>query len=95
VILPARMQDVHTWTRRGVPSTSALTRWILGSQRRFVLRWECDTLMPKPGRLPQISQTAAIGRVTSIDGTSWDGLQGYHPPPWCRPPGTTGTVGEP
>jgi uncharacterized protein len=34
---------------------------MFGLKRRFVLRWECDTLMPKPGCLPHISHTAAIG----------------------------------
>ncbi len=60
---------------------------MFGSQRRFVRWCECDTLMPKPGCLPHISQTAAIGRVTSIDRTTWDGSQGYHPRPWVLSPG--------
>src|SRR4029077_529029 len=33
---------------------------MLGSHRRLVRRWECDTDLPKPGPFPQISQTAAI-----------------------------------
>src|SRR3984957_4029024 len=33
---------------------------MLGSQRRLVRRWECDTDLPNPGAFPQISQTAAI-----------------------------------
>jgi hypothetical protein len=40
VTLPARMHRVHTWSRRGDPLTRARTRWMLGSQRRFVRRWE-------------------------------------------------------
>jgi hypothetical protein len=59
--LPARMHDVQTARRRGVPLTSARTFWMFGSKRRFVRRWECDTFMPKPGFLPHNSHTAAIG----------------------------------
>ena len=59
VTLPARMHDVHTLMRRGAPATSARTRWMFGSQRRFVRRWECDTFMPKFGCFPQSSHTAA------------------------------------
>src|ERR1700691_5071908 len=34
---------------------------MFGSKRRLVRRWECETLMPKPGCLPHNSHTAAIG----------------------------------
>ena len=34
-------------------------RWIFGFQRRRVRRFECDTLLPKLGPLPQISHTDA------------------------------------
>ena len=34
----------------------------LGSQRRFVLRLECETLLPVAGPFPQMSHFAAIGR---------------------------------
>ena len=40
VTLPDRMQEVQTWSRLGEPSTMARTRWMLGSQRRLVRRWE-------------------------------------------------------
>jgi hypothetical protein len=35
---PAFRHEVQTWRRLGDPSTSARTRWMLGSQRRFVRR---------------------------------------------------------
>lgn len=38
---------------------------MFGFQRRLVRRWECETFMPKPGFLPQISQTDAIFLKTS------------------------------
>ena len=59
--LPARMQEVHTWTRFGVPLTIALTLWMLGFHRRLVRRCEWLMFMPNDGRLPHTSQTAAIG----------------------------------
>src|SRR5580704_12979051 len=55
------MHEVQTCSRLGAPSTSARTRWIFGSQRRLVRRWEWLTFMPNEGFLPQISHTAAIG----------------------------------
>ena len=42
---------------------TARTVWMLGSHRRLVRRWECDTDLPKPGPFPQISHTAAICRT--------------------------------
>src|ERR1700676_3728699 len=63
VILPARMQDVHTCNRRGEPFTSARTRWMLGSQRRLVRRWEWLRFIPNDGCLPQTSHTAATTRT--------------------------------
>ena len=57
---PARMHDVQTLMRFGEPSMSARTRWMFGSQRRFVRRWECETFIPKFGFLPHTSQTAAM-----------------------------------
>ena len=57
---PALMQDVQTLIRVGDPATSARTRWMFGSQRRFVRRWECETFIPNDGFLPQISQTDAM-----------------------------------
>src|ERR1700753_3612859 len=53
------MQEVHTFRRLGVPDTSARTVWMFGFQRRRVRTCECDTLLPKPGPLPQTSQTEA------------------------------------
>ena len=40
---------------------------MLGFHRREVRRWEWDTDMPKPGRLPQTSHTLATGILLSID----------------------------
>ena len=62
VILPALMQDVQAYTRRGVPSTSARTRCTFGFQRRLFRLCEKVTALPKNGFLPQMSQTAAIDR---------------------------------
>lgn len=62
VILPALMHDVQAFTRRGVPSTRARTRWMFGSQRRLLRLWEKVTALPKNGFFPQTSHTAAIGR---------------------------------
>jgi voltage-dependent potassium channel beta subunit len=59
-IRPAFRQLAQTFTRRGVPSTMARTRCTFGSHRRFVRRWEWDTRIPKNGRFPQMSQTAAM-----------------------------------
>src|SRR5882762_7457441 len=78
------MQDVHAWTRLRVPPTSARTVWMFGFQRRRVRRWECEMLLPKPGRLPQTSQLAATGctlqnriidgpRRTPVDARRWPG----------------------
>jgi len=63
VTFPALMQDVHTRSRLGVPSTVARTTWMLGFQRRGVRRCEWEILLPKPGLLPQMSQTAATGSL--------------------------------
>src|SRR5207248_10621289 len=58
--LPALMQLVHAWIRRGVPFTSARTRWMLGSQRRLIRLCEKVTDLPNHGFFPQMSHTAAI-----------------------------------
>lgn len=39
-ILPERKHPVQTFTRLGVPFTSARTRWMFGFQRRLVRRCE-------------------------------------------------------
>jgi hypothetical protein len=58
--LPAFRQEVHALTRLTVPgATWARTAWMFGFHRRLVRRWEWDTLIPKPGPLPQTSHTAA------------------------------------
>src|SRR3954466_4769716 len=54
------MQPVQTWSRLGVPFTVARTRWMLGSKRRLVIFRDHGRLLPKPGFLAQMSQTAAI-----------------------------------
>jgi hypothetical protein len=60
VTLPALRQEVQTVTRRRVPgATSARTVCTFGFHRREVRRWEWDTDLPKPGRLPQTSHTLA------------------------------------
>src|ERR1039457_6917864 len=59
------MQEVHTLSRLGVPLTTACLVWMLGFQRRRVRRCENETLLPKPGPLPHMSQTEAT--VRSID----------------------------
>jgi hypothetical protein len=60
VTFPARRQLVQTWIRLGEPSTRARTRWMLGSKRRFVRRWEWLSCIPNHGFFPQSSQTAAM-----------------------------------
>lgn len=58
--LPAFRQEVQAFTRLMVPgATLARTTWMFGFHRRWVRRWEWDTLIPKPGPLPQTSHTAA------------------------------------
>ena len=64
--MPAFRHDVHTVIRRRVPGdTSARTFCTFGFHLRCVRRWECETDMPKPGPLPQTSQTLAT--VASSD----------------------------
>jgi hypothetical protein len=57
---PDRMHEVQALRRLGEPSTRARTRWMLGSQRRLVLRWEWLMFIPNDGFLPQTSHTAAM-----------------------------------
>src|SRR5215472_14531009 len=59
------MHDVHTFMRRDVPPTLACTTWRLGLKRRGVRRCEWETRLPKPGPLPQMSQTEATGSLLS------------------------------
>jgi hypothetical protein len=66
VTLPALMQEVHTCSRLVVPPTLARTTGILGFQRRGVRRCEWETLLPKPGPLPQTSQTEATGSLHCV-----------------------------
>jgi len=68
VTLPARMQEVQTWIRRGEPLIIARTLWMLGFQRLLVRLCEWLILMPNDGRFPHTSQTAAIGNHTSLVG---------------------------
>ena len=65
--LPALRQDVQTLTRFGVESTVARTRWMLGSKRRRVFLRDHGRLLPKPGPLPQMSQTAATAELPRIE----------------------------
>src|ERR1700757_5547479 len=66
------MHDVQTLMRCLLPPGRVATRtlWMLGSHRRLVRRWECDTDLPKPGPFPQISQTAAIRETPQISGAN-------------------------
>ena len=60
--LPALMHEVQTFIRRVVPPPAGVwTVWMFGFHRRLVRRCEWDTLWPKPGPLPQTSQTLATG----------------------------------
>lgn len=60
------MHDAHTLSVLWVPRpTTARTVWMFGLKRRLVRRCECDTDMPKPGPLPQTSQTAATDNTPS------------------------------
>src|SRR3954453_17103844 len=65
VTLPALRQEGQTLRRLGVLSTFASPVWIFGFQRLGVRRWEWETDMPKPGPLPQTSQTLAT--MASLD----------------------------
>ncbi len=76
--LPARRQDVHTFSRLGVPSTRARTFWMLGFHRRLVRRCEWLRFMPNDGFLPHSSHTDAIGgpprngdRLTGSGNNGW------------------------
>jgi hypothetical protein len=46
-----------------VAPTNVRTRWMFGFQRRRVLRIEWETLLPKLGPLPQISQLEATVKL--------------------------------
>lgn len=72
VTLPALMQLVQTFILRVVPPTWTRILWMLGFQRRLVRRCEWLTLIPKEGRLSQISQTEAI--VGSLGRLRWCGV---------------------
>jgi hypothetical protein len=54
------MHFAHAFTRLCDPFTTARTRWMFGFQRRLARLCEKETRLPKPGVLPQMSQTAAI-----------------------------------
>ena len=79
VTLPALMQDVHTFIRRGWPETAARTRWMLGFHRRFVFFFDHGTLWPKPGLLPHTSHTAATGVRSHYRSTSTGARPGNLP----------------
>ena len=64
VTLPERRHRVQTYTWRGVPLTTALTRFTLGFQGRLERLWEWETLMPKVTPLSQNSHLAI--RCTSL-----------------------------
>jgi hypothetical protein len=59
--LPALRQRVQTYARVALPFKTMRTRWRFGSKRRFVATIEWLRWFPKPGFLPQIEQTFAIG----------------------------------
>src|SRR5215510_3443639 len=90
--LPALRQAMQTWTRRGVPFTTARMRCTLGFQRRLVRRCEWLIRMPNCGFLPQMSQTDAMSEDLELGGT--DG--GYQPRstiPSRGGPARAGTIG--
>lgn len=60
VTLPAERQRVHTRTRRTSPDSMMRTRRRFGSQRRLVLLFAWETLLPVIGRFPQTWQTFDI-----------------------------------
>src|SRR4051794_23329493 len=70
VTLPALRQPVQTLSRLGAPLTVARTRWMFGSNRRLVILRDHGRLLPKPGPLPQTSQTAATvnSQLVEIEG---------------------------
>ena len=67
VTLPERMHDVQTLRRLGDPFTTARTRWMLGSQRRLVRRWEWLIFIPNDGFFPHTSHTAAMTRRLPLE----------------------------
>src|SRR5215470_17358741 len=96
--LPALMHEVHTLSRFGVPPTTVCTVWMLGFQRRRVRRCECEILLPKPGCLPQTSQTEATrslhwvgwsapGATTNLPGPSSKDIRPARPEANRRHPG--------
>ncbi len=76
VTLPALMQEVHTWSRLGDPSTMARMRWMFGFQRRFVRTWLWLMLLPNDGCLPHTSHTAAMGTRTFGNGVDQEPSDG-------------------
>src|SRR4051812_8070913 len=79
------MQLVHTWSRRGEPSTIARTRCTFGFQRRLVRRCEWLRRLPKIGALPHTSQTDAIVFYLDSDRAfGWAAEPSLGPPrrPW-------------
>ena len=71
--LLALRQDEHTLARRTDPFRLIFIECRLGSQRRFVFRFEWETLWPVTGPLPQMSHLAAIA-VNGSMGASSAGL---------------------
>ena len=59
-ILPALMQLVQTFMRWLLPLTLALTACRLGFQRRRVVLWAWEMLLPNCGPLPQSSHFCAM-----------------------------------
>jgi hypothetical protein len=60
VTLLAFRQRVQTAMRFGVPSTRTRSFWTFALNLRLDRRCECEMLFPKPGFLPQTSQTEAM-----------------------------------
>ena len=68
---PALRHFTHAFTCLGVPLITVRTRWMFGFQRRLFRLWEKETLLPKPGVFPQISQTADMrGPMVAADPSS-------------------------
>ena len=73
---------MHTLRRLGAPLTRARTRWMLGFHRRLVRTWECETLLPKMGPLPQTSHTAATVSLLIFNASTlrpMPGVRSYRP----------------
>src|SRR3977135_640242 len=61
------MQLVQTRMRLLPPLTWALTGWRFTFQRRRVVLWACEMLLPNCGPLPQRSHFCAITKYSNLE----------------------------